>query len=502
MRHYNVSQENEMNRTWTFGRQITICFATMVALTAVLGGVALYGLHSAVSSKDRVIDVDSQVVLFSQELLTARAERAAAFRGYLITGEQTFVDQMNQQSAVFDQVLGRIRLLVHTGRGRELVEQIRVRNVQYLAQQDKIFKVRRSGAGSDQVNRAFETLIPQRAALIAATTSLSSYEGKLADRGREQANAAAERDTEVILAVLIVSVLIAAGLAWTISRRLRRQIGSTVGEVQSSSAELQTTANQQAVGAREQATAMNEVSTTITELLATSQQIAESAQRVAGVAEQTATAGLSGRSAVAAAQASMAEIRHQVDAIVNHMLELGDKSQRIGSVLEIVSELAEQTNILAINSTIEAAGAGESGRRFSVVADEIRKLADRVAESTKEIRDLIDVVRGAVNTTVMATEIGSKAVEAGSAQVEGLASAFEDIVVLVTTTTDAAREIELSTKQQTTAVEQVNVAVANVAQTTRETEAGSGQTLQTASQLNQLSTKLQALVDAVPAGSR
>jgi methyl-accepting chemotaxis protein len=112
------------------------------------------------------------------------------------------------------------------------------------------------------------------------------------------------------------------------------------------------------------------------------------------------------------------------------------------------------------------------------------------------------VVRGAVNTTVMATEIGSKAVDAGSAQVEGLASAFEDIVVMVTTTTDAAREIELSTKQQSTAVEQVNVAVTNVAQTTRETEASSGQTLQTASQLTQLSTKLQALVDAVPVGAR
>ena len=90
------------------------------------------------------------------------------------------------------------------------------------------------------------------------------------------------------------------------------------------------------------------------------------------------------------------------------MLELGKKSQQIGSILEIIDELAEQTNILAINATIEAAGAGDSGRRFSVVADEIRKLADRVASSTKEIRTLIDEIRSAVNTTVMATESGSK----------------------------------------------------------------------------------------------
>jgi methyl-accepting chemotaxis protein len=177
------------------------------------------------------------------------------------------------------------------------------------------------------------------------------------------------------------------------------------------------------------------------------------------------------------------------------MLELGKKSQQIGGVLEIVSELAEQTNILAINATIEAAGAGEAGRRFAVVADEIRKLSDRVSGSTKEIRALIDDVRGAVNTTVMATEVGSKSVDAGSKQFADVAAGFKQIAGLVSTTTEASREIELSTKQQTSAVEQVNVAIANVAQATKETEASSGQTLQTASLLAVLSMALQRLVE-------
>src|SRR6185369_13795797 len=116
-------------------------------------------------------------------------------------------------------------------------------------------------------------------------------------------------------------------------------------------------------------------------------------------AEQTANAARSGHGTVDMTHESISGIRRQVDQVVNHMLELGKKSQEIGSVLDIVSELAEQTNILAINATIEASGAGESGRRFAVVADEIRKLADRVAHATKEIRALIEDVRGAVNTT-------------------------------------------------------------------------------------------------------
>lgn len=240
--------------------------------------------------------------------------------------------------------------------------------------------------------------------------------------------------------------------------------------------------------------AMTEITTTISELLATARQIAESTQRVAQIADQTAVSSRVGQGTVERGHDSMAAIRRQVDLIVANMLELGKKSQHIGAVLDIVSELSEQTNILSINATIEAAGAGEAGKRFAVVADEIRKLADRVSGSTKEIRNLIEDIRASVNTTVMTTESGSKAVDAGSRQLAEVTAAFKQITGLVGTTTDAAREIELSTKQQSTAVEQVNVAVANVAQATRETETSSGQILQTASELAKLSSELLRIV--------
>jgi methyl-accepting chemotaxis protein len=128
------------------------------------------------------------------------------------------------------------------------------------------------------------------------------------------------------------------------------------------------------------------------------------------------------------------------------------------------------------------------------VADEIRKLADRVGGSTKEIRTLIDDVRSAVNTTVMATETGSKAVDAGSREFGDVATVFKQISGLVTTTTEAAREIELSTKQQTTAVEQVNIAIANVTQASKETETSASQTFQTVSQLATLSKDLSRII--------
>src|SRR5262249_35979720 len=150
--------------------------------------------------------------------------------------------------------------------------------------------------------------------------------------------------------------------------------------------ELQSAANQQATGSKEQVTSMNEITTTIKELVSTARQIAESAQRVTQIAEETRSATISGDTTVQRAQDAITGIQRQVEIIVQHMLDLGKKSQQIGGVLDIINELAEQTNILAINATIEANGAGESGRRFATVADEIRKLADRVGSSTKEIR--------------------------------------------------------------------------------------------------------------------
>ena len=293
----------------------------------------------------------------------------------------------------------------------------------------------------------------------------------------------------------LLGTLAVAAIGWFITRSLSKQIGSAVGQVQSSSTELQAAANQQATGAKEQATAMTRDQHH--DQRAAGDVAPDRRERAARGAESPSrrrSAARSGDGTVDMTHESIAGIRRQVDQIVVHMLELGKKSQQIGAVLDIVSELAEQTNILAINATIEAAGAGEAGKRFAVVADEIRKLADRVGGSTKEIRTLIDDVRSAVNTTVMATETGSKAVDAGSRQFGDVASAFKQIAGLVATTTEAAREIELSTKQQSTAVEQVNVAIANVTQASMETETSAGQTLQTVSQLAALSKDLLRII--------
>jgi methyl-accepting chemotaxis protein len=474
----------------------------MVVLIVIVGVISVISLNSVVSSKDRVINVNSRLLTNAQSLSASAAIKSDDSRGYLLTGNQHYLTERTTVRHVFLSLLQTIKHSVSSSAERSLVNTIaKEESAQQQATNAVIALRQENGVSLEAVGQKFASSVdPKFAKLESAITAFDTLEEKLLTNARQASSNDASTAAFLVIAIAIAALLIAAVFAFILPRALRRQIGTAVGEVKSSSTELQATAGQQATGAKEQATAMNEISTTLSELLATSRQIAESAQKVSQVAEQTAGAGRSGEQTISTAQESISDIRRQVDIIVDHMLELGEKSQQIGIVLDIVAELAEQTNILAINATIEAAGAGESGKRFAVVADEIRKLADRVAESTKEIRSLIDIVRGAVNTTVMATEIGSKAVDTGSEQFTNVADAFGEIATLVATTTDAAREIELSTKQQMTAVEQVNVAISNVAQTTNEAEASSNQTYQTASQLTAVAESLVRLVEPETVG--
>lgn len=481
--------------SWTFGKKIGAGFAISVLLAVLIAVVAVLAMRSVVETKDRVISVNAQNVLDAERVRALTEKKGGEMRGFLLTREEQHVESAQEARTALLAAIARLKQNVTRAEGKQLVDSIEKAEADHELVMEKALAQRRRDPTPDAAVKIFEEqLVPKRNKLDQQVDAFVTSEQALLDTTRLAASNTATMSTTVVIVIAVVAILGAIALGFFLTTSLSRQIGAAIQHVQSSSSELQAAANQQVTGAKEQATAMSEITTTISELLATSRQIAVSAQRVAQIAEQTATGARTGEMTVQKAQDAVSGIRRQVDLIVSHMLDLGKKSQQIGGILEIINELSEQTNILAINATIEAAGAGDAGKRFAVVADEIRKLADRVGGSTKEISGLIDEIRSAVNTTVMTTETGSKAVDAGMRQFGEVAVSFKQISGLVGTTTEAAREIELSTKQQSTAVEQVNLAISNVAQASKENETSSGQTLQTASQLTGLSRELARLI--------
>jgi len=478
----------------TFGSKVAGGFGLTAALTLLMGCASVLALTVVVDGKDRVISAARVNLNDTERLKTLSVARISDFRGYLLNGSDELRDLTAADRSAFLDLVSRLRNALTDPAELNLLSAVSAAEAEHAAALAPVIERRRT-LGDLKISSLGATAVrPARERLEKTIDNLTARVRAEVETARRASSRRADQAIVLVIALGLLSLGSAAVIAVRLSRGLRREVGAAVGHIQSSSAQLEAAATQQAEGGRDQASALSEITTTISELLITSRQIADSAQRVSRIAEDTAEAAQNGDATIDQTRASIAAIRTQVDLIVTHMLALGEKSQQIGGVVDLVSELAEQTNILAINATIEASGAGEWGRRFAVVAEEIRKLADRTAGSAKEIRALIDDVRGAVNTTVMATEFGAKSVDAGARQFDAATDSFRRIAELVATTNDATREIELSTKQQSTAVEQVNVAASDTARVSQATEASAAQTRQTAAHLATLSGDLLDLV--------
>jgi methyl-accepting chemotaxis protein len=448
-----------------------------------------------VASKDRVIEINAQMLLDIEAARVARERRAKHVRSYVISGSAKFVKQMADARDDLLANIEKLKAQAQDEQDRALIAQLADANTAMQAAWDELIEMRRREAPVSEIVPFFDSHSATTVAdLDKAFVTLTEHEYA----GLRAAQASSTATASLAIASLAGAGAVIAGLAlvlaFRLSRDLRERIGAAVLGVQSSSTELEAAAHQQVSSTHELTSTTNEITVTIRELLATSRQIAESAQRVVQIAEETGRSAQVGDQAVQHTQEAIGRIRGHVEQIVAKMVDLGRKSQQIGGILELINELAEQTNILSINATIEAAGAGESGKRFAVVADEIRRLADRVGGSAREIRALIDEIRAAANATVMATEDGSKSVDIGARQFSEVLATFKGITERVLVTTGAAREIELSTKQQSTAVEQLNVAISGVAQAAKETQASSSQTLSTCSELANVSRQLSSLI--------
>jgi len=279
------------------------------------------------------------------------------------------------------------------------------------------------------------------------------------------------------------------------SNRLMSSIKDAIVHLSSSANEMMAISIQQSSGSSEQAAAVQEVTTTSEEIAITAKQITANAISVENMAESTSQSCSSGTGDVANAINGMSLLRMQVQSVAESMLKLGDNSQKIGGIVEIIDEISDQTNLLALNAAIEAAGAGEAGKRFAIVAQEVRRLAERTVEATRQIKGLIEEIQKATNSTIMVTEEGTKAVDSASQLVDKVQLSFDMINGLVDETAKSAKEITLSTQQQTSACEQMAETMTEVRDVAQQVALSAKETERAISEIIALSEKLQSLVE-------
>ncbi len=274
------------------------------------------------------------------------------------------------------------------------------------------------------------------------------------------------------------------------SGRLIVGVKEAIQQLSSSANEIMAISTQQSAGATEQSAAVQEATTTSEEIAVTARQVAENALRVETQAEHASHACGGGMEAVQDAVKGMGSLKNQVQSIAEAMLHLGENAQKVGGIVDIIDEISDQTNLLALNAAIEAAGAGEAGKRFSIVASEVKRLAERTVTATGQIKRLIEEIQKASNSTTMLTEEGNKGVDSANALVTKVATSLSTIISMVSETTEAAREIKLSTQQQMTASEQMAETVAEVRDVAEQVAASAEETAQAITELTTLAENL------------
>ena len=269
------------------------------------------------------------------------------------------------------------------------------------------------------------------------------------------------------------------------------KISDTAVHVASASAELSTTVTQITTRVDEQAAKANQVATASTELSQTVVDIAKNSSDIAASSQGTLKTAEDGAAVVGKTVEEVQQIADTVDGLAKMMTSLGDRSKQIGNIVSVIQDIADQTNLLALNAAIEAARAGEQGRGFAVVADEVRKLAEKTAKSTSEIGGMIKAIQEETDKAVLSMGEGTKKVENGVRLATQAGVALNNIVSSVNGLQTMVQQIASATEEMSTVSEQISSDIEEIATVSRETSSASTQIAQEAVNLSKMSADLQ-----------
>lgn len=267
-----------------------------------------------------------------------------------------------------------------------------------------------------------------------------------------------------------------------------------VENLEQAAAEILAATTQQVSGASEQSTAISQTSVTVEEVRAIAQQVMQHTQELAELSQRSVEVARSGKQSVELTVRGMQEIRGMVERIAENILSLSERTQRIGEIISTVTDIASQSNMLALNASVEAARAGEHGRGFAVVAAEVRSLAEQSRQATAQVKTILSDIQKATNATVMVTEEGSKGVDRGGVLANQTGQAIEGLSQAIDEAAQAAMQMAAGGRQQMSGVDQVAIAIQSINQATVENLASTRQTEHAAQDLNLLAGSLTEMV--------
>jgi methyl-accepting chemotaxis protein len=480
----------------TIGKKIIGGYAVVLVILVIVAATAFYSLSVIEGAYTEFLDVDAQAILGAAELKLEARDQTAQYRGLLLYPEEQsrFVNDLRGSHRQFDAEVETLRNLSRSEIGRRLVEEIVEIHNKYKAAQERGIALIQQGKRSEAVALSEKEGVPLAVELRDKCRQYIEHQQKRIADGRADVSRTLGRSTFILISVSLLALISGLTIGILLTRSITRQLREAIAQLSSSSAEILAMTTQVASGAAETATAVSETTTTVEEVKQTAQVSSQKAKYVSETAQKASQSSQAGRKSVEGSIEGMGRIREQTESIAESIVRLSEQSQAIGEIIATVNDLAEQSNLLAVNAAIEAAKAGEQGKGFAVVAVEVKSLAEQSKQATAQVRTILSDIQKATSAAVMATEQGSKAVEAGVRQ---SAEAGETIRVLadgITEAAQAATQIAASSQQQLVGMDQVALAMENIKQASAQNVAGTKQAETAAQNLHELGQKLKQLV--------
>ena len=277
-----------------------------------------------------------------------------------------------------------------------------------------------------------------------------------------------------------------------------RHLVTTINDISSkvavSAQETQATAMQLAEAAGHQADEITSASDRIGEIASSIEQVSRNSSESAEVAQRSVVIATEGAGVVRQTIQGMDQIRDQIQETSKRIKRLGESSQEIGSIVELINDISEQTNILALNAAVQAASAGEAGRGFAVVADEVQRLAERTSGATRRIEGLVQAIQADTNEAVTSMEQTTAEVVSGARLAEDAGTALTEIERVSNALNNLIKSISIAAHQQAAAATDITQTMGVIRQITGQTSQGAGQTAESLGQLNQLAADLRRSV--------
>jgi len=479
----------------TIQAKLVLGFAIGPIILAIIGWVAYVNTISLVDS--RILQQHTYQVLQQAEVISKLlVDAETGQRGFLLTGAERYLQPYTTAITALGPNIARLadltadnprqqaRLLTLREMVRqktdELAETIALRREKgpdaalAVVQSDRGKRVMDDiRALLDQFEAEENDLLAQRSAEAARTAQLTFSSITYGTLGS-------------FVLLVVIGILMARSIAIPINK--------TIEALSSVSAEILAGTSQQAAGMREHSAAVTQTVSTVDEVLQTSEQAAQRAKTVSESSQRAAEVSVTGRKAVDDSVSAMGTVRDQTGSIAESILTLAEQAQAIGEIIATVNDVAEQINLLSLNAAIEAARAGEHGRGFSVVAAEIKTLADQSKKATTQVRQILGEIQKATNVAVMATEQGTKSVSEAIKTVNEAGTTIRMLADIIGTTAQSAAQIAASSGQQATGMRQIHQAMQNISQVSVQHLAATNQSEQAARHLTVLGASLKQLV--------